>query len=94
VLTRLYANGVTLRPNHYIKQIGDRTVTLFNIFSNEELEIEDVSAVLLVGSKRPNNDLVEALRGKLAELHVIGDAATPRSLFEAGYEGHAVARRL
>jgi 2,4-dienoyl-CoA reductase-like NADH-dependent reductase (Old Yellow Enzyme family)/thioredoxin reductase len=94
VLTRLYANGVTLRPNHYIKRIGDRTVTLFNIFSNEELEIEDISAVLLVGSKRPDGDLAGALRGRVAELHVIGDAATPRTLFEAGYEAQTAARLL
>jgi 2,4-dienoyl-CoA reductase-like NADH-dependent reductase (Old Yellow Enzyme family) len=94
VLTRLYAQGVTLRPNHYLKEIGDRRVTLFNIFSNEETEIGDVTAVVLVGAKRREDDLAAALRDKVAEIHLVGDAAAPRSLFEAGYEGHRAARLI
>jgi hypothetical protein len=94
VLMRLYAHGVALRPNSYIKEIGDRSVTLFNIFTNEELKIEAVSAVVLVGSRRPTADLADRLEGKVAEIHLVGDAAAPRTLFEASYEGHRVARLL
>jgi 2,4-dienoyl-CoA reductase-like NADH-dependent reductase (Old Yellow Enzyme family)/thioredoxin reductase len=87
VLTRLYANEVMLRPNTYIKEIGERSVTLFNIFTNAETEIEDVTGVILVGSRIPNDSLVQALSDAPFEVHIVGDAATPRTLFEAGFEG-------
>ncbi len=94
VLKRLYAHDVGLRPNSYIREIGDHRVTLFNIFTDEELAIEDVSAVVLVGRRLPNSRLAADLEERLADVHVVGDAATPRGLFEASYEGHRVARLI
>jgi NADPH-dependent 2,4-dienoyl-CoA reductase/sulfur reductase-like enzyme len=94
-LARLYAAGVTLSPNTYIKAIGDDRVTLYNIFSNEERVVEAVDLVVLVGSRRPQaGGLADALAGRVGRLVVIGDAATPRTLAEAGYEGQRVAREL
>jgi 2,4-dienoyl-CoA reductase-like NADH-dependent reductase (Old Yellow Enzyme family)/thioredoxin reductase len=92
-LARLYAAGVTLSPNTYIKAIGENRVTLYNIFSNEERVVEDVDLVVLVGSRRPQaGGLADALAGGVERLVVIGDAATPRTLAEAGYEGQRAAR--
>jgi hypothetical protein len=95
VLARLYAAGVTLSPNTYIKEIGgNRAVTLFNIFTNEERVVEGVSMVVLVARRRPEAALYEALAGRVPELHLIGDGATPRTLFEASYEGHRIGREI
>jgi 2,4-dienoyl-CoA reductase-like NADH-dependent reductase (Old Yellow Enzyme family)/thioredoxin reductase len=93
VLTRLYASDVSLRPNTYLKEIGAESVTVFNIFTNVEQRIEGVDLVVLAGSRR-SAILAEHGRLPVTMVHVIGDAACPRSLFEACYEGHRVARQI
>jgi 2,4-dienoyl-CoA reductase-like NADH-dependent reductase (Old Yellow Enzyme family)/thioredoxin reductase len=93
-LMRLYAAGVTLSPNTYLKEIGEDHVTLYNIFTNEERVVEEVDLVVLVGSRRPEPGLAAALEGRVERLVVIGDAVAPRTLVEAGYEGHRAAREL
>jgi len=94
VLTRLYAAGVVLTPNTYVKEIGERSVTLFNIFTNEERVVENVGAVVLVGSRKPEAALASELSGQVGEIFVIGDSAAPRTLFEASYEGHRAGREV
>ncbi|CAN5196748.1 FAD-dependent oxidoreductase [soil metagenome] len=94
VLARLYAAGVMLSPNTYIKEIGPASVTLFNIFSNEERVLENVGAVVIAGSRKSNRALIPDLTGIASELKIVGDAQSPRSLFEASYEGHRAALEL
>jgi 2,4-dienoyl-CoA reductase-like NADH-dependent reductase (Old Yellow Enzyme family) len=94
VLARLYAAGVRLSPNTYIKEIRERTVVLYNIFTNAPRTIENVGAVVLVGSRKTESSLIAELAGHFAELRVIGDAVAPRSLFEASYEGHRIAMEI
>ena len=69
-------------------------MTLFNIFTNEERIVEDVGAVVLVGSRKPEDTLFTELSGKVPVLKAIGDALSPRSLFEASYEGRRAAMEL
>ncbi|MGE0212057.1 MAG: FAD-dependent oxidoreductase [Parvibaculaceae bacterium] len=94
VLTRLYAAGVVLTPNTYIKEIGERTVTLFNIFTNEEREVRDVGIVVLAGSRRSTPGLAETPEDLSMDVSIVGDAASPRSLFEACYEGRRAAMAI
>jgi len=49
--------------------------------------------VTAVGA-RPNDGLAEELKGRVAELHVIGDATQPRKLVDAMREGFLVASSL
>jgi 2,4-dienoyl-CoA reductase (NADPH2) len=49
--------------------------------------------VLALGTK-PVNGLAEQLKGKVAEIHVIGDAKEPRKAVNAIYEGAEVARKI
>jgi len=51
------------------------------------------SIVIALGSK-PNNDLVESLKGKVVEVYVVGDASKPRELMEALLEGEEVALKI
>jgi len=48
---------------------------------------------LAVGSK-PDDRVVKSLKGKVAELHVIGDASEPREALEAVYEGEEIALKI
>jgi dimethylamine/trimethylamine dehydrogenase len=94
VMARLYAADVTLSPNTYLKDIGDHMVTLFHVFTSQERVVDDVGAVVLVGSRKSENVLAKQLSRGVGEFHVIGDAAAPRGLLEATYEGHRLARQL
>ncbi|MBI3978573.1 MAG: NAD-binding protein [Chloroflexi bacterium] len=94
VLPRLYAAGVTLSPNTYIKEIGDHRVTVFNVFTNEERVVENVGVVVMVAKKRSDDNLAGQLAGHVAELHVIGEAVTPRRITDAVYEGHRAGRAI
>ncbi len=85
VLARLYAAGVTMTPNIYIKSIAGEDVTLFNIFTNQERVVSDVECVVIAGSRISRSD--GWTDAQLPDLRIIGDALTPRSLFEAAYEG-------
>ena len=51
------------------------------------------SIVIALGSM-PNNELVESLKGKVAEIYVVGDASKPREVMEAVLEGEEVALKI
>jgi 2,4-dienoyl-CoA reductase-like NADH-dependent reductase (Old Yellow Enzyme family)/thioredoxin reductase len=51
------------------------------------------SIIIALGSK-PNNELVESLKGKVAEVYVVGDASKPREVMEALLEGEEVALKI
>ena len=84
--------GVTLTTQTYLKEIGERDVTAFDVFTNEERTIAGVDAVVLATMRRPHADLAAGLEGAVEQLFLIGDALAPRGFAEAAYEGHRFAR--
>jgi 2,4-dienoyl-CoA reductase-like NADH-dependent reductase (Old Yellow Enzyme family) len=93
LLSRLRKLDVTLHSHAYVRRIGERAVTLYDIWNDgDEQELSDVSAVVLVTKRDPSDALAVALAGKTPHLYAIGDALAPRGLTEAIYEGHRFAR--
>ncbi len=43
---------------------------------------------------RPANELAEQIKGKMIEVHTIGDAKEPRKALDAIEEGARVARKI
>ena len=43
---------------------------------------------------RMRDELFQALQGKIAELHNIGDSLSPRGIEQAVFEGHKIGREL
>ena len=64
------------------------------IIRDGQAEAIEADTVVLALGIRPVNGLVEQLKGKVAEIHVIGDAKEPRTAWEAVREGSDVARRI
>lgn len=56
--------------------------------------ISDVDALVGTVGSQPVDDLALALRGRVSELHVIGDAHIPQTCEQATYEGARVGRLL
>jgi 2,4-dienoyl-CoA reductase-like NADH-dependent reductase (Old Yellow Enzyme family) len=94
VLARLKRAGVRVSPQEHLRSIGDHEVTVFDIYVEAERVIENVDAVIMTTMRRPRNEMVSALDGKVAQLFAIGDALAPRAMPSATHEGHRFARML
>jgi 2,4-dienoyl-CoA reductase-like NADH-dependent reductase (Old Yellow Enzyme family)/thioredoxin reductase len=92
LLRRLASNNVELVTSCRITGIFDKKVEAIQRGENCVLTGFD-SVILAVGS-RPNDSLVELLRGKVEEIYVIGDASKPRKAIDAIHEGALVGRRI
>jgi len=88
---RLIDKGVEMIPQSAVKEITGSTVTLYNIFLPDKTEkrIENVDTIVMVTTKRANNDLFMDLkkRGNIKELYNIGDSLSPRRMESAIWEG-------
>ena len=92
IMQRLRSGGVKISPTTYIKHIGDRDVTVFDVYSEEERIIDGIDAVVLSTSRVSVNDLEKEIEGKVSQLFLIGDAAAARMWAASTYEGHMFAR--
>ena len=57
---------------------------------------EAISAetVVIVAYRQSQNELWHALRGRVEQLHLVGDAVSPRDVQPAIREGHLAARAI
>ena len=92
VVQRLKAAGVQFVPTTWVRRIGERAVTLYDIHTDEERVLEDVDAVVLSTGRVPLDGLARELEGRVAQLFTIGDALAARPLAAASYEGQKFAR--
>ncbi|NIO08765.1 MAG: FAD-dependent oxidoreductase [Deltaproteobacteria bacterium] len=91
---RLYPLGVQFFAGHVIQRVDRREVVLLNNLSGQEVRIGDVDDLVYAGNNRPNQELYNDLRGKVASLHAIGDCVVPRRATEAIYEGQQLGASL
>lgn len=92
VIPILRALGVQMTAEHYIKEIGDGRVTLFDVMTNTE-SVREIDAVVLLTMRNSLGLVLEReLIGKVPQVYAIGDAAAPRGLYEAVYDGQRFAR--
>ena len=68
--------------------------SLVRPLQGDKAEVVAADMVVLGLSRTPSNTLHEALRGKVARLHLVGDARSPRDLQAAIREGHMAGRFL
>jgi 2,4-dienoyl-CoA reductase (NADPH2) len=92
VATRVHEAGVNIRTLQYLTEIGDHTVTLNNLQTGGQEQLDDVAHVVLATMREPIDQLYEQLSGRAPYVYLIGDALAPRMLREATYEGNRFAR--
>ena len=86
-------NGVKIMSETKIEEVTDSGVKVTGK-SGKTHEVEADSVVLALGALA-DNLLVEALRGKVPQVHVIGDAREPgRKIINAIHEGFRIAMML
>ena len=91
LIDRMRTAGVKISTGCYISEIGDRQVTIYDTSSGAERTVE-VGSVMLATMRRPETGVADQLAGTVPYVYVIGDAASPRTLIEATYEGQRFAR--
>ena len=75
-------------------EIGEKTVKGFNVYSNVWDEWNGYDTVVLAMGQAVDDDLYFALKGKVKELHRVGDCVAPRKVDMAIWEGHKVGRTI
>ena len=92
LLEMLAQGNVEVLSNTTVSEITDDGV-IINGKSGEKRELKADGVVLAVGLK-PQDSLQQALMGKVAELHAIGDCVQPRKIIDAMWEGFRFARLI
>ena len=96
---RLYQRDVAMIVDTALVAIerdgaGRLRVLAANEYSGREVRLEGVDTVVLAYGGRAVDGLFAALRGRVPEVVLVGDAVAPRLLHDALLEGTRAARRL
>ena len=81
-------------PSTWVRSISDREVITYNTFTFKEGKIEDVDTGMYAMPAVADNQIYKSLKGKVEELHAIGDCVASRRIETAIYEGSKVGREL
>lgn len=92
LIPRLEGYGVKIRTNTAVKEITDDGVVV--IENGLEETIQGIDQVVVAAGAVAVNRLAALLEGTVPEIHTIGDANSPRTIFEATHEGAEVARKI
>jgi mycofactocin system FadH/OYE family oxidoreductase 2 len=91
---RLLGKGLAYRLNSWATAIESDRVEIVNLYSGVQESLDAVETVVLATGPKANEDLYFALKGRIGNLHRIGDCVAPRKLDHAIYEGALAGREL
>lgn len=91
-LNRLLEKGVTMLPE--IKYNEVTTEGLVVTTKEGERKTIEADTIVLAARAIPNSELHEELKGKVPEIHLIGDCVKPRTIRDAIADGFRVARQI
>jgi pyruvate/2-oxoglutarate dehydrogenase complex dihydrolipoamide dehydrogenase (E3) component len=88
------SKGVVVTPLTSIKEIQGKTVITYNVLTNAERQIEGIDTVVFCTDEKTNDSLYYSLKGKVKELHLVGQALSPRRLLDSIADAYVTARAL
>lgn len=91
---RAMGDGVSFTPSHSIRKLNGRSVVIYNVFTQAEKTLHEIDAIVVATGNRARSELVRAIRGKVPEVHAVGDCVSPRKALEAIHEGHLAGRAV
>jgi dimethylamine/trimethylamine dehydrogenase len=98
----LHRLGVKLRPHTMIDRIAPGVVHAYNVWDESQTETIEVDSLVLCTMRIADDQLYRTLKADpqaldaagIQQLHVIGDAHSPRLMPEAVFDGHRLAREI
>lgn len=94
VYARLLGKGLDYRLNSWAISIQGDRVDVVNLYTGSQDSLEPIDTVVLATGPKANDDLYFALKGRIDNLHRIGDCVAPRKLDHAIYEGALAGHEL
>jgi hypothetical protein len=91
---RLIRKNVTFTPDVAVIEIQGALVKGVQVYSGEFVEYDGYDTIVLVMGNQSNDEIYHALKGRVPEIHRIGDCVAPRKTDMAILEGHLVGRRI
>jgi mycofactocin system FadH/OYE family oxidoreductase 2 len=91
---RLLQKGVKFHPDTAVESIEGTMVSAKNVFTNAPVTFEEYDTVIVAAGFSADEDLYFDLKGKVGELHRVGDCVAPRGIEMAIYEGEKVGSLL
>jgi hypothetical protein len=91
---RLLGKGLVYRLNSWATGIDGARVDVINLYTGAGEPLTGVDSVVLATGSKADDALYLALKGKVENLHRIGDCVAPRKLDHAIYEGYLAGREL
>ena len=91
---RLFTRGAVLTPGTELRAVEGSAVLVANVYSGAERRIEGVDTVVLSAGSRSTDSLYRALKGRVPELHAVGDCVAPRGVHQAILDATRVARAI
>ncbi|MHB8765874.1 MAG: mycofactocin system FadH/OYE family oxidoreductase 2 [Deferrisomatales bacterium] len=95
---RLLQKGCTFTPDTAVIAIsgepGAKMLQGINVYANAMGDFGPYDSVVLAVGQQADDGLYKALKGKVKELHRIGDCVAPRKVDMAIWDGHKVGREL
>jgi hypothetical protein len=92
--SRLLGKGLTYRLNSWALGIENDHVRVFNLYTGAEETLTGVETIVLATGPKADDSLYFELKGKVPNLHRVGDCVAPRKLDHAIYEGYLAGREL
>ena len=93
-LFRTRSKNMVFHTSTALTGISGSTLTCQDIYANQEKLIEGVDTVVYVARSKAYNPLYYTLKGKVKELHMVGDALAPRKAMDAIHDGYKLGRTL
>jgi mycofactocin system FadH/OYE family oxidoreductase 2 len=85
---RLLGKGLSYRLNSWATEVNGSSVGVVNLYTGAAESIDGIDTVVLATGAKANDALYFELKGRVGNLHRIGDCLAPRKLDHAVYEGY------
>ena len=92
--SRVLNKGVAITPLTRVKAVKGRRVMTEQVITKLEDSMEGVDLVVSASRGQAADSLYHAVKGRVGELHLIGDALAPRGLIDAILDGARLGRQL
>jgi 2,4-dienoyl-CoA reductase-like NADH-dependent reductase (Old Yellow Enzyme family)/thioredoxin reductase len=86
--------GIVITPLTYIKEIQGNTVIVGNMITNAERQIEGIDTIVICADELTNDALYYSLKGKVKELHLVGQALSPRRMLDSVADAYVAASKI
>lgn len=90
----VFRKGLEFTLNSWVRNIKGDQAQLFNLFTDLDSAVLTADTFIMACGHAPEDRLYQALKGRVPNLHCIGDAQLPRPLQDIIYEGMLAGREL